>query len=153
MVRSHAQSVATKAEDQLVGVWTVESFYSEFKATGDKTAAYGARPNGYAIFAPEKRLIVILTAEHRMKPDTDEDCIAAFRSMVAYSGIYRVEADRFITTVDISWDEAWTGTEQVRFFKLDGDKLTGTTDWMRDPNTPGHPEFRGVSIWRRVKKL
>ena len=95
MVRSHAQSVATKAEDQLVGVWTVESFYSEFKATGDKTAAYGARPNGYAIFAPEKRLIVILTAEHRMKPDTDEDCIAAFRSMVAYSGIYRVEADRF----------------------------------------------------------
>jgi Lipocalin-like domain len=151
MVRSHAQSVATKAEEQLVGVWTVESFYSEYKATGKKSAAYGARPKGYAIFTPEKRLMVILTAEHRNKPDTDQDCIAAFRSMFAYSGIYRVDGDRFITTVDVSWDEGWTGTEQVRFFKLEGDELIGTTAWMPDPNTPGHPEFRGLSSWRRVK--
>ena len=63
------------------------------------------------------------------------------------------EGDRFITKVDIAWNEAWTGTEQVRFFKFSSsNKLMGTTAWMPDPNTPGNPEFRGVSIWRRVKR-
>jgi Lipocalin-like domain len=151
MARSSSPAVSADVENNLIGVWTLESFYSELRTTGDRKAAYGARPNGYTIFTPEKRMMVILTAEHRATPDTDEKCITAFRSMFAYSGIYRVDVDRFITKVDISWNEAWTGTEQVRFFKFEGDRLMGTTAWMPDPNTLGNPEFRGVSIWRRVK--
>jgi len=38
-------------------------------------------------------MIGILTGEQRKKPETDEG-VAAFRSMAAYSGIYRVEGDR-----------------------------------------------------------
>ena len=45
-------------------------------------------------------------------PKTDEDRAAAFRSMLAYSGI-----------VDIAWDETWTGSEQVRYYRIDCDKL------------------------------
>jgi hypothetical protein len=67
----------------LFGVWTLESFYSEFKETGEKKVTYGERPKGYTIFTPQKRMMVILTAEQRKKPDRDEDCIAAFRSMFA----------------------------------------------------------------------
>ena len=62
-------------------------------------------------------MIGILTGEQRKKPETDEDRVAAFRSMAAYSGIYRVEGDRWVTKVDVSWNESWTGTEQMRFFK------------------------------------
>lgn len=151
MPRSQSSVVAADVEKQLLGVWTLASFYSEFRATGEKKAFYGERPNGYTIFTPEQRMMVMLTAEHRKKPDSDEDCIAAFRSMFAYSGIYRVEGDKFITKVDISWNETLIGTDQVRFIKFEGDTLMGTTAWMPDPNTPGHPEFRGASIWRRVK--
>jgi hypothetical protein len=45
------------------------------------------------------------------------------KSMIAYSGKYRIEGNDFVTTVDVSWNEAWNGTEQRRHCTLDGDKL------------------------------
>jgi hypothetical protein len=47
MARSRSPVVAADVEKQLFGVWTLASFYSEFKATGEKRATYGKRPNGY----------------------------------------------------------------------------------------------------------
>ena len=35
-----------------------------------------------------------------------------------------LEADKIIVTVDIAWHPSWLGTEQTRFYKLDGDKLS-----------------------------
>ncbi len=142
---------ASDAEKQLIGVWQVESFYTEFQGTGDKKFTFGEKPRGYIAFTPEKRFIGILTAENRKKPETDEDRIAAFRSMFAYSGIYRVEADRWITKVDVSWNEAWTGTDQIRVFKIEGDKVMITSMWQPSPNDPGNPVTRGVLVWKRVK--
>jgi hypothetical protein len=46
--------------------------------------------------------------------------------MVAYSGRYTVEGEKVVHHVDISWNESWTGTDQVRFFELEDDKLTIT---------------------------
>jgi Lipocalin-like domain len=138
-------------EQRLLGMWKVESWYTEFKATGEKKSVFGERPNGYLIFTPEKRMLALLTAEQRKKPETDEDRVAAFRSMAAYSGIYRVEGDRWITKVDIAWTEAWMGTEQMRLFKVEGDTLTVSTPWQPSPNLPGNPEIRHVLVWSRVK--
>ena len=145
------KGIASDAEKQLLGVWRLESSYHESKTTGEKKDIYGERPKGYLIFTPEKRMLGIVTADQRTKPVTDEDRIAAFRSMVSYSGIYRVEGDRWITQVDVAWNEAWTGTEQVRFFKLEGDKLMVIGMWQPNPNLPGNPETRVVSVWSRVR--
>jgi hypothetical protein len=144
-------AVPMDAEKQLLGVWKLESFYTEFQATGEKKMLYGERPNGYVIFTPEKRMIGIITAEGRKRPTTDEDRAAAFLSMISYSGIYRVEGDKWITKVDVSWTEAWTGTDQLRFFKVDGDKLEVTSMWLQLPNLPAGSMSRGVLIWSRVK--
>ena len=43
--------------------------------------------------------------------------------MGAYSGTYRVEGDRFITAVDVAWNLIWEGTEQVRQYRLEGDRM------------------------------
>jgi hypothetical protein len=43
--------------------------------------------------------------------------------MTAYTGKFRVEGDKFITTVDGAWNEFYKGTEQVRYFALDGNSL------------------------------
>ncbi len=142
---------ASDSEQRLLGVWKVESWYTEFKATGEKKNLYGERPNGYLIFTPEKRMLGLVTAEQRKKPETDEDRVAAFRSMAAYSGIYRVEGDRWITKVDVAWNESWIGTEQMRLFKVEGDTLMVSTPWQPSPNLPGNPETRGVLVWSRVK--
>ena len=143
--------IASDVEQQLLGVWKLESLYTESRATGEKKMTYGEKPNGYAILTPEKRVIWIVTAEGRKKPVSDEDRIAAFRSMIAYTGVYRIEADKFVTKVDVSWNEAWTGTEQARFFKIGGDTMTLTTPWLPEPNTPGNPEVRFVVVWSKVK--
>ena len=98
-----------------------------------------------------KRMMALLTAEGRKRPVTDEDGLAAFRSMIAYSGIYRVEGDHWITKVDVAWNEARTGTDQMRVFRLEGDKLTVVTMWQPNLNLAGNPETRGVLVWSRVK--
>jgi Lipocalin-like domain len=43
--------------------------------------------------------------------------------MLAYSGKYRTEGNKIIINVDIVWDELWTGTEQVRYYRIEGDQL------------------------------
>jgi lipocalin-like protein len=139
------------AEKQLLGVWKLESFYTEFQATGEKKRLYGEKPSGYLVFTPEKRMIGIITAEGRKKPETDEDRVAAFRSLISYSGIYRVEGDKWITKVDVSWLETWVGTDQMRFFRVDGDRLDVTSMWLDNPAVPGSPKTRGVLVWSRVK--
>jgi len=138
-------------EKQLVGVWKIESIYTEDKATGAQKKSYGERPNGYGVLTPQKRTFLVVSAEKRITPISDADRSAAFLSMIAYSGVYRVEDDRFITKVDVAWNEAWIGTEQVRYVKLEGDAMTLTSSWQPDPNTPGNPEIRFVAVWSRVK--
>jgi hypothetical protein len=142
--------LASEIEEQLLGVWKLESHYIESR-TGEKKNVFGERPNGYLIFTPQKRMMALLTADGRKQPHTDEDRIAAFLSMAAYSGIYRVERDKWATKVDVAWTEAWVGSDQIRFFKLEGDTLTVITTWMPNPHQPGNPEARGVLVWSRVK--
>ena len=76
----------------------------------------GKRPKGYLVLTPEGRMIGILTSDTRKPGLGDAERAELHKSMVAYSGRYRVEGDQFITTVDVSWNEAWNGTEQRRTY-------------------------------------
>ena len=51
--------------------------------------------------------------------------------MVSYSGRYTVEGDKVVHHVDVSSNEALSGTDQVRLFKLEGDRLTITASPQR----------------------
>jgi hypothetical protein len=44
--------------------------------------------------------------------------------MTAYTGKFRLDGDKFITSVDGAWNEIYRGAEQVRYFELVGDKLS-----------------------------
>ena len=136
--------------EQLLGVWKLQTYEIEFQDTGEREASFGAHPNGFIIFTPEGRMMAVLTAEDRKVPQTDADRVAAFRSMYAYSGIYRLEDDRWITRVDTAWNESWVGTDQVRLYRLDGDTLTVTSNWRTYPNYDGRIA-RGFLTWVRVK--
>lgn len=136
--------------EQLIGVWKLQSWNVEFQDTGEREASYGTHPNGFVIFAPEGRMMAVLTAEGREVPKTDAERAAAFKSMFAYSGIYRLEGDHWITKVDTSWNEALVGTDQVRFYRLEGDMLTVTTPWTASVNFDGRI-VRGHLTWVREK--
>jgi Lipocalin-like domain len=135
-------------QDQLVGVWKLQTYEVEFQDADERKAPFGDHPNGFIIFTHEGRMMAVLTPEGRKVPQTDADQAAAFRNMFAYSGIYRVEGDSWITKVDTAWNEAWIGTDQIRFYRLDGDELTVTSNWRPYPMFDGRVA-RGLLTWTR----
>jgi hypothetical protein len=134
-----------QAED-LVGIWIIESFDVEDCTTGRRTQPWGDRPSGTVIFDPGGRMFAMITSEQRTLSDFDE--ADAFRSMLAYSGHYRVEPpNKLVTTVDIAWFEPWVGTEQVRFCDVSGDRMTLTSAPLNMPQQ--NAQTFAVVTWRR----
>lgn len=78
----------------------------------------------------------VLEGEGRKPSTTDEERALLLRSMAAYTGTYRVEGDTFTTTVDVAWDPAWHGTEQVRNFNLEGNRLINQMPWTPSTASP-----------------
>jgi hypothetical protein len=89
----------------------------------EQKPVWGLQPKGYVVISSEGRWIVIQTGEGRRPPVNDEDRIAAFKSLLAYSGKFRTEGNKIVISVDIAADESWNGTEQARFYRVDGDQL------------------------------
>ena len=111
---------------------------------------YGARPKGVLILTREGRMAAIVTAENRKAGTSDAERAELHKSMIAYSGKYRVEGKDFVTTVDISWNEAWNGTEQRRYWRIEDGKLFIETASIPSPNYPGKMAVARV-IFEREK--
>jgi hypothetical protein len=82
--------------DKILGTWRVVSWENEWQATGEREQVYGKNPTGYLIFTPEGRFMCVLTGEGRTAPKTDEDRAALLKSVVAYTGMYRLEGDKWM---------------------------------------------------------
>ena len=134
--------------DKLLGNWRLVSFVTEDVATKQRGHVYGERPSGYIGFTPAGRFFAVLSGDGRKPPQTTDEQAAAFRSMIAYTGQFRLEGDRFITKVDVAWNEAWTGTEQVRFWRVEGTRLFITSAPIPNPNVPG-AMMTGILVWER----
>ena len=133
----------------LVGNWKLVS-WQVVGEDGKPQDVFGTAPSGYLVITPEGRSIVLTTASGR-KPGTDDPARAALqKSMLSYSGRYRVEGGDFITSVDISWNEEWNGTEQRRHYRIEGDKLFIETAPAASMVSPGKTDFRRL-IWVREK--
>jgi hypothetical protein len=137
---------------ELLGTWKLVSWEVEMQSTGARTAPYGKNPNGYLVFTPEGRLMVVVEGEGRKAPKTVQDRATLLDTMTAYSGIYRLEGDRWITKVDVAYNPALKGTQQERSFKLTGDRLEVLWSWHPDPNLPGSPITRTFLAWVRAKQ-
>jgi hypothetical protein len=142
-------SVALADDNKLLGVWKLKSFIIESVQTKERRPVYGDNPKGYLVVTPE-RFTAIITGEGRRPPENDQDRLFSFRTMFAYTGPYRIEGDTLTTKVDVAWNEAWTGTDQTRIFRLEGDKLfiEGTS---ANVNNPSMGVTRGILEWERSK--
>jgi hypothetical protein len=136
---------------KILGIWRYVSYEVEFQATGEREAILGNNPTGYIIFTPEGRFMAVLTGEGRKPPKTDQDRAELFKTMFAYTGMYRLEGDKFITKVDASWNPAWVGTEQVRFFRFDGDRLHVISAWVQSVTRPEKGISRGINTFELAK--
>ena len=109
----------------------------------------GEHPSGYVIFTAEGRLSFTLAAEGRQPAESISERAALQSSLIAYTGCYRLEDDRWITQVDVAWNPEWEGTEQTRFFSISSDVLTVHTPWRVMPNWPERGLTRSIVRFRR----
>ena len=137
-----------------LGTWKLVSVTFQYEDTGEKTQPYGAHPSGYLSYGADCRMYALIVGEGR-KPTagdvpTGTEKAGLYDGLVAYAGTWSIAGDQVSHHVDISWNQAWTGTTQVRQFRIDGDRLyirsipaksfqdgrviTAALEWLRVPS-------------------
>lgn len=146
-----AAALPARADDRerLVGTWKLVSVVYEDQQSQERTPVLGEHPRGYQIATREGRWLALVTADSRPIPKTDAERARALQSMIAYSGRYRVENGQVITKVEVAWNEAWVGGEQVRRIRFEGDDvLQIESPPMPHPNVDGRV-VRVIVSWQR----
>lgn len=137
-------------DDPIIGTWKMTS-YLVTTENGERLTPYGEHPSGYLTYTEGGRMHVIGVADGRPVPHgaklTEEEQAILQKTMFAYAGTFSLEADTVIHHVEISWNELWSGTDQVRQYKVDGKTLTVTTH-LTDPEAG--TQARYVVEWEKV---
>ena len=146
---SEATPMKPLSRELILGSWRMTSWVTRDVATGERRDALGDNPQGSVVYSPE-RVTFLIVKNNRIRPErlppTAEEKIALFDTMFAYSGSYTVEPDRVVHHVDMSWNESWSGTEQVRFCRVEQDTLTYTSAPAKNP-------FDGCEVVHEVTYL
>jgi hypothetical protein len=152
LVLSLSPTIARAGDNPLIGTWKLKSFVREL-STGERYNQLGEHPDGYLSYSTDGRMYAIIVTDNQIRPrseaPTDEERIALHKGMIAYAGAYTIEGGKVTHHVDISWNGARKGTDQVRFYTLDGDILTIKTAPNISP-VDGR-EGVGIVVWEKVK--
>ncbi len=135
----------------LVGSWKLERFVLE-ATDGTVSHPYGEELVGYLFYNAEGFMsAAFMNAARGKVPDGELGAAAqasSYDQYMAYSGPYEVNGDKIRHFVEVSSLEAWTGTFQERWFKIDGDQL----DLLTASLAIGTDAPVGRLSWRRVER-
>ena len=140
------------AEDtarQLAGSWKLSSWTIQIIG-GEITEPFGPSPKGRAVFTPDGFSAFMIARPDRKPATNDTDSAALLKSLMVYTGKFTIDGDKLTTDVDLSWNEILTGTSQVRFFKLEGDKLSIRTAEQASAVLPDK-RVVGILNWERER--
>ncbi|HEV8014922.1 MAG TPA: lipocalin-like domain-containing protein [Stellaceae bacterium] len=138
----------TTDAERLIGDWRLASLFTEDVETNERTDVYGEKPDGHLGVSPAGRFYGLITPRQRNAPQSAEEQAAVWRAMLAYTGKLRLDGEKFVVAVDAAWNKAWVGTEQIRFWRIEGSKLFITSAPIPNPNAAGRMMI-GTLIWER----
>ena len=114
---------------------------------------FGDNPTGVITYTADGRMSVFIIDPKRKPPAgpkaTDADAVELYRTMIAYSGSYSIEGNKVTHKIEVSWNQAWTGTNQQRFVDVKDDQLTIKTPPIISPISG--KESVSTLVWERVK--
>ena len=143
---------ANASDNSIVGTWRFQSFVREVIATGERQNEFGEKPSGYISYQSDGRMFAVLVGGNRTKPagavPTDEEKAKLFGTLIAYSGTYVLDGDKVTHKIDVSWNQSWTGGDQVRFYKVEGNTLTITTAINKNPQDGR--EGRAIAVFTKT---
>jgi hypothetical protein len=141
---------ARSTASDLVGTWRVERI-TDTDASGRVVHPYGERPKGYIVYDPTGHLHVQIMRTPATPPfasgddarGSDAEVRAAYSGFVAYFGTWQVDAGKGVVVhrVEGSLMPGYTGTDQPRPFRVDGDVLTIEGD------------AEGIHFLRRLRRV
>jgi Lipocalin-like domain len=135
----------------LIGSWTMTSCVIQVIGEGTSQCfGSGAGQKGFLVATREGRWMGYFSATNRKPATSVDDRAALLGSMNAYVGRYSVDGNKITINVDGSHNEIYTGPnqQQVRFFTLDGDKLSVRTPEQDSAARPGKRAFSTLSFER-----
>lgn len=146
-------ALAASKED-LYGTWRLLSDVREDVKTGAKSNNWGENPQGYLTYGRDGRMSAIVVGGQRPKPKdlaklSDNDRVALYKTMLAYAGTFSLEGTTVTHHVDISWNENWTGTNQIRHARIEGHRLYITTDPM--PSGVDGNMIVAILVWEKME--
>jgi len=145
-------NIAFAAEDEIYGTYKLISTSQKVVATGEIVTL--ATEQGFINYGRDGRMLVIITRGVRPKPETfnkmtTQDRVALFDSMTAYAGTFKFDGKTLEHNVDISWNEMFTGTTQIREVTRDGERLSIST--RPQPSARDGRMSITTLVWEKVK--
>jgi hypothetical protein len=135
----------------LLGSWRLVSWRIQGE-DGQDLFPLGANPDGLLVYAPDGYMFAALMAPGRpgfLGGDplrgTAEESLSAMRGYHTYCGRYRIEDGRVLHAVEVALCPNLIGSEQVRYYRLEDDRLILTTPPQKRAGVTGQAEL----IWRR----
>ncbi len=149
-----ASATPVAAQESLEGTWKLVSSKRTNLATGTTTDSLGPNPQGFITYGRDGRMMVLITRTGRPRAEsidkmTDQQRNKLFSSMIAYAGTYKFDGKTIEHHIEISWNELWSGTVQVRDVKKDGDRLIYTTRPAPSP-IDGSMGYATL-VWEKLK--
>ena len=118
-------------KSEIIGTWKFVSMVVKTES-GKTVYPYGEKPFGMLIYTPDGHMSVLLMNPDRKKfasddpkAGTSEEIKQAYEEFDAYCGTYTVDENKGTVTHHLEGAKFpnWVGTDQGRYFKLEGDKL------------------------------
>jgi len=136
------------AQQSLVGTYKLVSFTVEVDGQ-PPLSTMGKLPRGFLVLTPN-RWIHLITADQRKSGPSVEEKAALWDSLSTYTGPYRLDGNKIVVSVDVSWNESWNGTHVTRTWQLDGNRLSITTIPGPYPRDPSKLAVTRV-VWERAE--
>jgi hypothetical protein len=135
-----------------VGTWKLVSFIIQYEGEAPQDR-YGPNPRGYLIITPQNRLMTVNSSSNRKQGTSEEDKAAQLDSASAYTGHFTVNGDgnTLTTTVEVAAQEGLVGTQQVRHFKVDGNRPLISAPPQPSVLRSDHKMFTQQLVWERAQ--
>jgi hypothetical protein len=152
LVMLYLPTYARADANSLLGTWRLKAFVREVTGTGERYNQLGDHPDGYISYTPDGRMMVFFVSGDQPRPSSepsDQERIKLHKSMLVYGGTYTVSGGKVVHHIDIEWSGRRLGTDQVRFYTVDGDTLSIKTETNKSP-IDGR-EGVGILTFEKVK--
>jgi len=145
---ARAQDIAST----VVGVWKVISIETKEVVSGKAVRPLGDVV-GTFMFTRGGRFSGMVFSVNRKAPAaanaTEAERVALFNSMVAYNGVYQIDGNKLILTIDNSHIQSWNGTQRPLTVEISGTRLMGKSAPLK-ASTTGLDVFAEV-VWEKLE--